>query len=102
MHGLNPQIGGNDKMQYTAQINLKGSEDYDGGRMTMSPIFSNIKQISEYVRKTTEDKSLIDEVVILKLKSGRTSIHGFYDWKGDRLRLNPNKPTFIHNILYGL
>ena len=91
-------------MKYTIQIH--GEDEtvgLSGGGMTCSPVFTSIGAISEWVRKNVDDKDSISEVTVLRLRAdGERTIHGFYDWKGDRLRLNPTKPTFLHNVLYGL
>jgi len=35
-------------------------------------------------------------------RGGKTKIHGFYEWKSDRLWLDTSKPAFVHNAFYGL
>jgi len=76
----------------------------------LTPIYSRISDISRYLRKafdaglfTHHDETNIREVVIIKGASGKMpTIHGYYDWDGNKLKLDKSKPAFIHNILYGL
>ena len=91
--------------RYSAQIYMHGSQG-----QWLTPIYSRISDISRYLRKafdaglfTHHDETNIREVVIIKGASGKMpTIHGYYDWDGNKLKLDKSKPAFIHNILYGL
>jgi hypothetical protein len=91
--------------RYSAQIYMHGSQG-----QWLTPIYSRISDISRYLRKafdaglfTHHDETNIREVVVIKGASGKMpTIHGYYDWDGNKLKLDKSKPAFIHNILYGL
>lgn len=89
--------------KFTAQIHYKDDNDFWSERMTISPIFTGVTKISDWVRKTVDDKDNIREVCVMQLhRGGKTKIHGFYEWKSDRLWLDTSKPAFVHNAFYGL
>jgi len=91
--------------RYSAQIYMHGSQG-----QWLTPIYSRISDINRYLRKafdaglfTHHDETNIREVVVIKGASGKMpTIHGYYDWDGNKLKLDKSKPAFIHNILYGL
>jgi len=40
--------------------------------------------------------------VILKHRETKANkIHGYYDWTGEKLKLNRGIDPFVHNVLYG-
>jgi len=85
-------------MRYTIQIHRK-----DERVELISPVFTRIRSISYWIWKNVDDKDNISEVTVLRLRAdGKRTIHGFYDWTGDRLRLNRETPVFVHNVLYDL
>ena len=91
--------------RYSAQIYMHGSQG-----QWLTPIYSRISDISRYLRRafdaglfTHRYETNIKEIVVLKGDMRKMpNIHGYYDWDGNKLKLDKSKPAFIHNILYGL
>jgi len=91
--------------RYSAQICMQDSRG-----PWQTPLYSRISDISRYLRKafdaglfTHRDETNIKEIVVLKGAMRKMpTIHGYYDWDGNKLKLDKSKPAFIHNILYGL
>lgn len=89
--------------KYTAQVHLKTDDEWTE-RMTIIPTFKTIANVKDWVLRTNENMDDVREVCILKIskRTGRTKIHGYYDWDGKKLALNKGKDAWIHNIFYNL
>ena len=94
---------------YTAQVHYKDDDDTwkDWNwkeRMSILPTFKSVANIKKWVLRTNEDMNNVREVCILRIntRTGRTKIHGYYDWNGKTLVLNKGKDAFVHNIFYEL
>lgn len=89
---------------YTAQVHYKDGEDFWSERMSILPTFKTIANVKDWVLRTNKDMDNVREVCILKIskRTGRTKIHGYYDWDGKKLALNKGKDAWIHNIFYNL
>jgi len=89
---------------YTAQVHYKDDDDPWTERMTIVPTFKTITNVKDWVLRTNENMDNVREVCILKInkRTGRTKIHGYYDWDGKKLDLNKGKDAWIHNIFYNL
>lgn len=89
---------------YSAQIYTKR----DGDRHYSTVIHPTIKKLEAKIKLMMEvglmhglQPDEIREVVVLKGKR-KLRIHGYYDWIDGKLRLDSNKPAWIHNMFYGL
>ena len=67
-------------------------------------VFKTIANVKDWVLRTNENMDNVREVCILKIskRTGRTKIHGYYDWDGKKLVLNKGKDAGVHNIFYNL
>ena len=90
--------------KYTAQVHYKDDNDFWSERMSILPTFKTIANVKDWVLRTNENMDNVREVCILKIsrRTGRTKIHGYYDWDGKKLALNKGKDAWIHNIFYNL
>ena len=90
--------------KFTAQIHYKDDNDFWSERMSILPVFKTIANVKNWVLRNNEDMDNVREVCIMKInmRTGRTKIHGYYDWDGKKLVLNKGKDAGVHNIFYGL
>ena len=94
---------------YYAEIIPKGeklrvlSEAHCSSRLVVRRMFKTITEVKESVTKRLlEHPQDVHEVVILKYRETKANkIHGYYDWTGEKLKLNKGIDPFIHNVLYG-
>ena len=92
-------------MRYSAQMYMHGKHG-----QWLTPIFPRIGDIGRYLRRCFDrkmfdhhDESEIKEIVVLKARRGQMPvIHGYYDFRDDRLILDRSKPADLHNLFYGL
>ena len=93
------------QMRYSAQIYMRGKHG-----QWLTPIYPRISDIGRYLRRAFDrklfehhDESEIREIVVIKARRGkRPIIHGYYDFRGDRLILDRSKPAHLNNLIYGL
>ncbi len=92
-------------MRYSAQIYMRGKHG-----QWLTPIYPRISDIGRYLRRAFDrkmfdhhDESEIKEIVVLKARRGKMPIiHGYYDFRDDRLILDRSKPAVLNNLMYGL
>ncbi len=87
----------------TGEILRVMSETHDPTRLVVRRMFKTITEAKESVtKKLLEHPQDVHEVVILKYRETKANkIHGYYDWTGEKLKLNKGIDPFIHNVLYG-
>jgi len=86
---------------YYANVIVKGEKQNKG--LVMRRLYNNIKSLKKAVSQSLLDKPQdVEEVVVLRhYESKPDSIHGYYNWDGEKLVLNKGIEPFFHNVIYG-
>lgn len=79
------------------------SKAHDPRRLVVRQMFRTIGEVKKSVTKRLLDNPQdVHEIVILKYRETKPNkIHGYYDWTGEKLKLNKGIDPFVHNVLYG-
>lgn len=90
---------------YYADIITKDDliQEFKEERLVIRKMFNNIKSCKHAITQSLLAKPRdVHEVVIYKHFDTKPSrIHGYYEWTGEKLKLNKGIDPFIHNVLYG-
>ena len=90
---------------YYADIITKDDliQEFKEERLVIRKMFNNIKSCKHAITQSLLAKPRdVHEVVIYKhFETKRDKIHGYYEWTGEKLKLNSKIDAFVHNVFYG-
>lgn len=90
-------------MYYADIITKDDIKNFDETRLVVRHLFNNIKSCKHSVTQSLIAKPRdVHEVVIYRsYETKPDQIHGYYEWTGDKLKLNRDVEPFVHNVMYG-
>jgi len=90
-------------MYYADIITKDDIRTFDVTRLVVRHLFNNIKSCKHSVTQslTAKPRDVHEVVIYRSYETKPDQIHGYYEWTGDKLKLNRGVEPFVHNVMYG-